>query len=91
MVHRLTPRNRLLLFVVAALVVGGLFAGLLAQDGPEAVVPELPCAPLAAYAADIGLIRERLRLGGGTRGELEAANLAFSACIEAHGLSSGAP
>jgi hypothetical protein len=92
MVSRLAAHNRSALLVLAALVAGGaLFTGVLAQEAPEPVVPDLPCAPLAAYAADITAVQTRPGLGRGraTRDEFVAAQEALQACIDAHGLSVG--
>ena len=82
--HRLS----LIALFLAALFAGGI-GGTLAQNDPETAVPDLPCAPLAAYAADLttGIA------GGGrrNRGELLAAQEALRTCLDFYGLAGYTP
>ena len=77
-------------FALLLALAGFLLVGVLGAQDTAPLPPPLPCAPLAEYAADVGAIRDRLRLRGGTRGEWIAANEVLSECIAAHGLSRGA-
>jgi len=88
-----TETLRVVLFSFILLGLGGIGVMVLAQDAPEpAAIPELPCAPLAAYAADLTTVRTGITGGGRrTRHEIVAAQDALRTCIDAHPLAPAAP
>ena len=94
MPRRLAAYNPLLLLaaLLATLLLAGIAGALLAQDEPDATpVPDLPCAPLAAYTANLTLVRTGITGGGRrTRHEIVAAQEALRTCIDAHGLATAA-
>lgn len=93
MLRRLAAYNPLL--ILAALLVPALLlslVGTVVAQGEAAVeVPELPCAPLAAYTANLTVVRTGITGGGRrTRHEIVAAQEALRTCIDAHGLVTAA-
>lgn len=85
---------------IMVLVLGAFLAVSLSAQNEAETVSELPCAPLAAYAADLVMARgpaNSLLTRGGrgnarrNRDEIAAAQEALERCVSMHGLAAASP